>query len=570
MNSNSVLRIRFIVIGICCCALIIIGKLYWVQIAQGEVYSEKADKQYVRPAVSNFDRGSIFFTSKDGIKVAAATVKDGYTLSISPKLIKDPINVYEALSQYLKIDKDSFIEKASKKGDSYEEIQKKIDRSVGQSIAALKIPGVDVQKENWRIYPGGSLAAQTIGLIGLDKQNKLAGRYGLESHYEDLLTRTTLSSNVNFFAELFSGIKKSVFDSDKKEGDVQTTIEPTVESYLERTLVDTKKKWNSDSIGGIIMDPKTGEIYAMAQLPTFDPNDLSNIKDVGIFSNVLVENIYEMGSIIKPLTMASGIDSGAITAKSTYKDDGFLTLSGRRISNYDGKARGVIPMQEILSQSLNVGVAYIVSKMGSGNFSEYFLRFGFGEKTGIDQPNEQKGLVKNLVTQRDVEVATASYGQGIAMTPIQTIRALSVLANGGMLITPHIAKGIEYTDGTSDTAEFPEPMRVLKKETVDDVTNMLIKVVDTALKQGEVKMEHYSIAAKTGTAQIADPVNGGYYDDRYLHSFFGYFPAYNPKFIVFLYHVYPKGAEFASETLTDPFIQLAKLLINYYEIPPDR
>ena len=570
MNSNSVLRIRLIVIGICCCALIIVGKLYWIQIVKGETYSEKADKQYVRPAISNFDRGSIFFTSKDNIKVAAATIKDGYTLSINPKLIKDPINVYEALSQYLKIDKDSFIDKASKVGDSYEEIQKKMDRTIGQSIAALKIPGVDVQKENWRIYPGDSLAAQTIGIIGLDKQNKLAGRYGLESYYEDLLTRTTLSSNVNFFAELFSGIKKSVFDDAKKEGDVQTSIEPTVESYLEKTLVDTKKKWNSDSIGGIIMDPKTGEIYAMAQLPTFNPNDLSNIKDAGIFSNILIENVYEMGSIIKPLTMAAGIDSGAITAKSTYKDEGFLTLSGRKISNYDGKARGVIPVQEILSQSLNVGVAWIVSKMGSENFSEYFLKFGLGEKTGIDQPNEQKGLVKNLTTQRDVEVATASYGQGIAMTPIQTIRALSVLANGGLLVTPHIAKGIEYTDGTTETPFEDEPQRVLKKETVDDVTNMLIKVVDTALKKGQVKMEHYSIAAKTGTAQIADPVNGGYYDDRYLHSFFGYFPAYNPKFIVFLYHVYPKGAEFASETLTDPFIQLTKLLINYYEIPPDR
>ncbi|MEK7463580.1 MAG: penicillin-binding protein 2 [Patescibacteria group bacterium] len=570
MNSNSVLRIRLVAIGIFCCALIIIGKLYWIQVAQGEVYSEKADRQYARPAVSNFDRGSIFFTSKDGIKVAAATVKDGYVLSISPKLMKDPMNVYEALSQYLKLDKDSFIDKASKAGDSYEEIQKKLDLAVGQSIAALKITGVDAQKESWRIYPGDSLAVQTIGIIGLDKQNKSAGRYGLERYYEGVLTRTALSSDVNFFAELFSGIKKSVFDDLKKEGDVQTTIEPTVESYLEDTLVDTRKKWNSDSIGGIIMDPKTGEIYAMAQLPTFNPNDLSNIKDVGIFSNALVENSYEMGSIIKPLTMAAGIDSGAITAKSTYKDDGFLTLSGRKISNYDGKARGVIPMQEILSQSLNVGVAYIVSKMGSENFSEYFLKFGFGEKTGIDQPNEQKGLVKNLVTQRDVEVATASYGQGIAMTPIQTIRGLSVLANGGMLVTPHIAKAIEYADGISEEAKFAEPARILKKETVDDVTNMLIKVVDTALKKGEVKMEHYSIAAKTGTAQIADPVNGGYYDDRYLHSFFGYFPAYSPKFIVFLYHVYPKGAEFASETLTDPFIQLAKLLINYYEIPPDR
>ncbi|NDB61832.1 penicillin-binding protein 2, partial [bacterium] len=180
------------------------------------------------------------------------------------------------------------------------------------------------------------------------------------------------------------------------------------------------------------------------------------------------------------------------------------------------------------------------------------------------------GIIKNLITGRDVEIATISYGQGIALTPIQTVRALSILANGGKLVTPHIAKSIEYVDGNQVDLTFPKPRQVLEKETTDDVTDMLINVVDKALKKGQVKMERYSIAAKTGTAQIADPVNGGYYSDRYLHSFFGYFPAYNPKFIVFLYHVYPKGAEFASETLTDPFIQLTKLLINYYNIIPDR
>ena len=318
------------------------------------------------------------------------------------------------------------------------------------------------------------------------------------------------------------------------------------------------------------MDPKNGQIYAMASLPSFNPNDLSNINDPSVLSNPLVENSYEMGSIIKPLTMASGIDSGAITVKSTYNDTGSLLLSGRKISNFDGKARGIIPMQEILSQSLNVGVAYVSLKMGLETFSKYFLSYGLGEITGIDQPNEQKGLTKNLISGRDVEIATISYGQGISMTPMQTIRALSVLANDGKLVTPHVAKSIEYSDGTSEEIKLPPTIQVLKKESVDDVTDMLVTVVDKALKKGEVKMEHYTVAAKTGTAQIADPVNGGYYKDRYLHSFFGYFPAYNPRFIVFLYHVYPKDVEYASATLTDPFIELTKLLINYYEIPPDR
>lgn len=571
MNYNSVFRVRIIIAFVFLGALIIISKLCYVQIIKGGEYREKATKQYIKPVISTFDRGSIFFTSKDQTKIAAATIKEGYTLSINPKIISDPENVYFALSQYVDLDKTIFIEKASKVNDSYEEIQKKLDKDVGESIWELGIPGVYVQKENWRIYPGDFLASQTIGLIGLDKDNLLAGRYGIERYYEEILSRRNSGGNVNFFAELFSGIKKTIFLGDKVEGDVVLTIEPTVQSFLEETLNNTKNKWSSDSIGGIIMDPKTGEIYALGSLPNFNPNDLSKIKDAKVFSNPLVENVYEMGSIIKPLSVASGIDSGAITSKSTYNDEGFLVLNGRRISNYDGRGRGPgTPVQEILSQSLNTGVAWISLKMGGEGFAKYLLKFGLGEKTGIDQPNEQTGIVKSLTTKRDVEIATASYGQGIALTPIQTIRALATLANGGMLVTPHLAKEIEYTDGGVKEVDLPPNERVLKEETVSQVTQLLINVVDKALKHGEVSMEHYSIAAKTGTAQIADPVNGGYYDDRYLHSFFGYFPAYNPRFIVFLYHVYPKDVEYASETLTDPFIELTKLLINYYEIPPDR
>lgn len=570
MNSNLIIRYRIITGCVFFVALVIVSRLFYIQIIQGSDYVLKGDRQYQRPNDSVFDRGSIFYTSKDGIKIAAATIKDGYNLSLNPKVIADPKQAFDAVSQYIDLDEEIFIEKASQSNSTYKEIQKKLEIGVGESIRSLRIPGVVVTKNSWRIYPGDSLAANTIGLIGFDKQNKLEGRYGLESYYENVLSRKSVGANVNFFAEIFSDIKKNVFSEKSKEGDIITSIEPTVQSYLETTLKDTQDKWQSDSIGGIIMDPNTGEIYAMASLPNYNPNDLSDIKDASVFSNPLVENVYEMGSIMKPLTMAAGIDSGAVNFNSTYNDTGFLELSGKKISNFDGKARGITPMQEVLSQSLNVGAAYVALKMGLEEFSKYMLSFGVGQKTGIDQPNEQKGIIKNLTTGRDVEVATISYGQGIAVTPVQMIRALSVLANDGKLVTPHLVKGIEYVDGSVETIKVPEPIEVLQKDSTDDVTNMLIEVVDTALKKGQIKMEHYSIAAKTGTAQIADPVNGGYYKDRYLHSFFGYFPAYNPKFIVFVYHLYPKGAQFASETLTDPFINLSKLLINYYEIPPDR
>ena len=569
MNNNYFKRARLILVIFLVAGLIITSKLCWVQLIKGDYYTDKSDSQYSKIVDANYDRGSIFFESKDNIKIGAATIKEGYTLAINPKLITNPENVYDVISAYVKLDKDIFIQKSMKIDDPYEEIQKKLDKDVGELIKNLKIPGLILTKDFWRVYPGDYMSAQSIGLMGFDSENNLAGRYGLERYYEEILSREKQGLRKNIFAEIFLEIKNTVFINQKVHGDIVTSIEPSVENYLEKTIEEAQQKWNSDSIGGIIMDPKTGAIYGIASRPTFNPNNLKNIEDPKVFSNPIVEDIREMGSIIKPLTMAIGIDSGAITEKSTYNDTGFLELNNKRISNYDGKARGVISMQEVLSQSLNIGAATIAIKTGHEKFVKYYKNLGFGEVTGIDQPNEEKGIIKNLETGRDIEIATASYGQGIASTPIQTIRALSSLANGGMLVKPHIAKDIEYIDGRSESI-VADSVKIFEKETTDQVTNMLVKVVDTALKKGNVKMEHYSIAAKTGTAQIADHENGGYYSDRYLHSFFGYFPAYNPRFIVFLYHVYPKGAEYASETLTDPFIQIVKFLINYYELPPDR
>lgn len=569
MNFNSISRIRIILGVFCLYALIIVIKLFNLQIINNDNYLKKANSQYEKPILSNFDRGSIFFELKDGTKIGAATIKDGYTLAINPKLIDNPEVVYNTLSTYLTLDKDSFMDKASRKSDPYEEIQKKIDNKVGISIQDLKIDGVILSKESWRVYPGDSLAAQTVGLIGQDSQNKVAGRYGLERYYEEILSRNSTESVTNVFASIFSTIKKSVFTDEANEGDIVTSIEPTVQSYLDKVVASTKGKWNSDSMGAIIMDPNNGRIYAISSAPNFNPNNLKEITDPKVFSNPIVENVYEMGSIIKPLTMAVGIDTGTIKSTDTYDDTGSMELNGKKISNFDGRARGRISMQEILSQSLNVGAANIALKVGHDKFTEYFKNFGFGELSGVDQPNEQLSIIKNLDSGRDIEIATASFGQGIALTPIATIRALSSLANGGKLITPHLTTRFEYVDGSIEQLD-PPVREVLEKETTDEVTRMLVKVVDEALKKGQVKMEHYSIAAKTGTAQIADRVNGGYYKDRYLHSFFGYFPAYNPRFIVFLYHVYPKDVEFASETLTDPFIQITKFLINYYELPPDR
>jgi cell division protein FtsI/penicillin-binding protein 2 len=565
-SDNYSIRIRIVIACVIFAALVLVAKLYHVQIINGKEFAERANRQYERRSAPLFDRGSIFFTSKDGTRVSAATIQEGVSLAISPKDLDDAAETYERLRQFVALNKNEFMEKAAKKDDPFEELSKRLEEKTGEEIQKMKIPGVIVYRDAWRTYPAQSLAAHAVGLMGF-QGTEYRGRYGLERQYDDILVRNDKGQFRNFFAEIFSGIKHT---SKGESGDVVTTLEPSVQNYAEAVIADARKKWQSDEIGVIVMSPKTGDILAMAALPNFNPNDVSGEKNPKVFSNPLVESAYEMGSIIKPLTMAVGIDTGSISANTTYNDKGTITVDQKKISNYDGKARGVVPMQEVLSQSLNIGIAFIVQKTGNKNISNYFRSFGFGEFTGIDQPNETRGISRNLDGTRDIEHITMGYGQGISMSPIATTRALSVLANGGKLITPHLVNTIEHDSGIPETVEYEKPKQVLKPETTETVTKMLVEVVDKALRQGTVKMEHYSIAAKTGTAQIADPVNGGYYTDRYLHSFFGYFPAYDPQYIVFLYQVYPKNTQYASETLTNPFIDITKFLINYYEITPDR
>jgi cell division protein FtsI (penicillin-binding protein 3)/stage V sporulation protein D (sporulation-specific penicillin-binding protein) len=407
-------------------------------------------------------------------------------------------------------------------------------------------------------------------LVAYDN-DELTGRYGLERYYNDILDRRGTDLYVNFFADIFTNISDTFFsESPRRTGHVITSIEPTVQLFLENKTDEIQGTWNSRQTAAIIMNPATGAIYAMAVTPGFDPNNLSEVADPSVFSNPLVEDVFEMGSIIKPLTMAAALDAGAVRASTTYTDAGTVTLNGRRISNYDGRGRGSVTMQEVLNQSLNTGVVFAVTKMGNKTFADYMRSYGLGEETGIDLPSEGVGLIDNLESPRDIEYATASFGQGIAMTPIATVRALSVLANGGTLVTPHVARKIKLESGRTYDVDYPDGKRVLTEATSEEITRMLVEVVDEALMGGTVKRDHYSIAAKTGTAQIANPQGGGYYEDRYLHSFFGYFPAYDPQFLIFFYTLEPKGVSYASHTLTNPFMDTIDFLINYYGIAPDR
>ena len=566
MKDSHLYNIWFINIGVLCVAILLITKLGYLQITRGEYYRDKAEAQYtVSP--DTFDRGTIFFSEKTGRTISAATVVPDYTLAVDPTKITNKETLADKLLTYISFDRADFIARAGRTGDQYEEVAKHLSEKEITGIKMLNDKAIILKKDKKRFYPGGEIAAQVLGFVGSNGAT-VTGRYGLERYYQETLARTS-SSNSSFFADLFLKPGAVILSDRAREGDIVTTIEPTVEGFLERVLEkDILEKYHAVGAGGIIMDPKTGEIYAMASVPTFDPNNFAKEKNQAVFVNPMVEGVYEMGSIVKPLTVAAGIDAGVVTASTTYDDTGFIILNKSRISNYDGRARGVVPVQEILNQSLNVGAAFVMGRLGRERFRDYFKAYGMGKETGIDLPNEGVGDIHNLESPRDVEYATASFGQGISMTPIETVRALAVLANGGVLVTPHVVKSTQYSLGPSrDYVPGGEP-RVLKKETSEEISRMLTVVVDKALMGGTLKMEHYSIAAKTGTAQLVE--DGGYSKTDYLHTFFGYFPAKDPRFIVFLSVKSPQGEEYASHTLSLPFMQIAKFLINYYEIPPDR
>lgn len=565
-GNAFLVRVRVITACFGLIALVCVGRLYYLQVFKAASYAEAADRQFVEPTSPLFDRGKIFFTTKDGAELVAASNQNGVSLAVEPPKVSDMQNVYDTLNAITPLDHDTFFSKVGRPEAQYVVVANHLATSTGANIAAKALPGIVVADDRWRFYPGNELAAQELGFVAYNG-DALEGRYGLERFYETLLARSDADIYTNFFVQLFAGFQKTIHGQDS--GDVITTIEPSVQSELERELSGYIDAWHPQFAGGIIMDPQTGEIVAMAQQPSFDLNIFSQ-SDPAYFSNKLVESSYEMGSIVKPLTMAAGLDAGVITATSTYNDTGCIELDQKKICNFDGKARGIIPMQQILSQSLNVGASYIATKLGPDRMRNYFTTdYQFGAKTGIDLPAEASGQIGNFQSPRQVEYDTASFGQGFAATAVQTVRALGSLANGGYLVTPHLVKTIRYESGLQKDIPV-QKIAILRPQAVQQVQQMLTEVVDTSLANGDTKLEHYSVAAKTGTAQIADPQNGGYYSDRYLHSFFGFFPSYNARFIIFLFAFEPQGAQYASQTWTNVFSDLTKFLINYYNIPPDR
>jgi cell division protein FtsI/penicillin-binding protein 2 len=336
-SSGFVTRVRVVTFVCMIITAALVAKLYVLQVVHGAEYARKADAQTVALKNPLLNRGAIYFTGKDGSLITAATLRP------------------------------------------------------------LSATGTTTKSGHQRYYPGESLAARTLGFVAYNNDNEQKGRYGLERYYETTLARTDADAYANFFVELFGGVAGALRGEEGGQGDIVTTLEPSVQAELERTLSHYGEQWSPTLSGGIIMDPHTGEVVAMAVTPTFDLNKFNLEESASIYNNPMAENVYEMGSIIKPLTVAAGLDAGVITEATTYNDTGCVTMDEKTFCNFDLKPRGVIPVQEVLSQSLNVGAAFVAGKLGPDIMRDYFLgRYKLGSETGVDLPGEVHGLMGNL------------------------------------------------------------------------------------------------------------------------------------------------------------------------------
>ena len=543
-----------------------------MQIREHDFFEAKAKRQYTsyQSKESISTRGSIYFKESSGNLLWAATIKDGFQAALNPMLINDDSIVCDMVSNIIELDKSLCLVRAGKKDDPFEVIAHRLDVEDAEKVNALNLRGLGAYPEQWRLYPGESLASQVLGFVGY-KGDELEGRYGVERYYEDILRgkKENLTGGSSF-AALFVELGKDFLSSGVYNGhDVVLTIEPRVQSFLENILGTLLEKWKAESAGAVILDPQTGAIVAMAGKPDFNPNKYGTTEDISYFKNPIVSSIFEMGSVFKPLTMAAAIDVGSVSPSTTYFDSGFVALNNRTIENYDGKGRGFVDMQEVLNQSLNTGAVFVMQKLGKEKFYDYLKSFGLDKKTGIDLPDEVEGRLSNLLSGRDIEYATASFGQGVAISPLEFTMAISSLANEGKIMRPYIVEKIIIEGGVNNITSPKTEREVLKPETAKEVTRMLVRVVDEALLGGTVKSDHYSIAAKTGTAQMVKE-GGGYYEDQYLHTFFGYAPAFDARFLIFFFLEKPQGVRYASHTLTESFMKTMNFLLNYYEVPPDR
>jgi cell division protein FtsI/penicillin-binding protein 2 len=564
----SVDKVRYILIISLCTLLFsyLFFVLYKLQISGHDKYYsiKKEQNEYVS---KESKRGAIYATLKNGELMPIAEDEVFYKLVLSPKDIPTTYEdrLFIVLKNIIEIDQDTFFNKIKNKKDSYEEI-KVISKEEKEKIEELALPGVLTYETYKRKYSMGNVGGRIIGFVG-GGDDGFVGRYGLEKYYENDL-QSKNDAKVSFFTKIFE-TKSDEIDV-KLSKNIVTSIEPNVMQFLNKTLLDMKETWGADEVSAIVMEVETGKIIAMETVPEFDPNNYKEF-EIKNFVNPSVQGVYELGSIMKPITLSGAIEKGLISATTTYHDYGFVKVDNYTIKNFDEKVRGIQTMQDVISNSLNTGAVYVQKLLGRVGFKENFEEFGFVESTRIDFPGEVSNQTGNLDdSERDVNFATAAFGQGVAVTPISMLSALNIIPNYGRKTCPHFLDYQALQNGQKIFYECTtDDQQVISTTTAKEMNNMMVELIEHGLAGGKYADDNYKVGAKTGTAQLPSP-DGKYYKDKFIHSYFAYFPAEKPKYSVLIYQVNPKKGMLASMTLAPSASKIKDFLLTYFNIPPDR
>lgn len=548
--------------------LVIVIRLYSLQVIASRSYRFFAENQHKISQVLTPKRGEIFLKEGGGEKYPLAVNRDQQMAYMVPKEVANKDEVVEKISEILGLDREFVRGKLSDPEDMFEVLKHKLNDEEVSKIRELKMSGIYLSPESFRFYPGGELASQVIGFVGSDGE-KEKGRYGLEAYFEENLKgkEGKLNQERDTGGRWISITDRQI-DPAEDGISLVLTIDHTVQYEVEKILKETVEKHGADNGSVIVMEPKTGKILAMANFPNFNANDYGKTEDISLFMNTSVSLPYECGSVFKTITLAIGIDDGKIGPDSTYTDTGLVKEAGYGIKNSDEKSYGNQTMTQVLEKSLNTGVIHVEKLVGNKKFTEYIKRFGFGEKSGIDLPSESAGNIKNLeALRRNIQFFTASFGQGITVTPLQLINAYSAIANKGMLMKPQIVEKIIHSDGRTEEVGPQEIRKVISEDSARKISEMLRSVVVNGHgKRADVP--GYLVGGKTGTAQVAKSDSKGYEDDITIGSFAGYAPTDDPQFAVLIKIYHPKDVQWAESSAAPAFGRIMKFLLEYYKVEP--
>lgn len=459
----------------------------------------------------------------------------------------------------------------------YAEIGEPIDAEMGKRVQAMQEQALQANKLSplrhiairpipVRFHPQNALASHILGFIQANRD----GVYGLEEYYDAFLNARgvgLLERNVAAFDSL--PLQTRRFLPSVVGKDLVLTLDRSVQWIIEEELRSGIAKYRAQSGTVIVIEPQTGAILGMANWPDYNPNQRATSQaDYARFANVSISAIYEPGSVFKIVTMAAGLDTGVITPTTVMTDSGYIIIGERSIYNSDRRANGQVNVTQALARSLNVITAQVAERVGRDRFYQYVRRFGFGERTGIDLAGEVPGLLKTPGHEMWSlsDLGTNSFGQGLAVTPLQMVNATAAIANGGMLMRPYMVEArieeheVLYTQ--------PEILgHAITPETTRALTEMMIEVVDTG--NSAARVPGYRIAGKSGTAQIPD--ESGYLKDATIVTFVGFAPADDPKFVLLVKLDQPDPAisQWAAYTAAPVFAQIARRLFDHLNIPPD-